>query len=186
MDKSLGLVEVKGLCSAIETADAMVKAANVQLVELEAARGSGMMTIKVIGDVGAVKAAVEAGRATAMACGDLVSVDVIARPSTGMGDIFIRYRGKKERPNFYCPQEDDPKPAPEPSEPVEAPPVVEAEPQTAVREEPQPPAEDVSQPTPAPVSEPAKPKRTRRVRRTKGTGRTKKTTPNEQNNTPET
>lgn len=177
MNKSLGLVEVKGLCSAIETADAMVKAANVQLVELEAARGSGMMTIKVVGDVGAVKAAVEAGRATAMADGSLVSVDVIARPSTGMGDIFICYRGKKEKPNFYCPQE-EPEPVPEPT-PSEPAPTVDDQP--VVEEASQPVVEVAPQPT----QEPAKPKRTRRVRRTKGTGRTKKTTTNEQN-TPET
>ena len=65
VEKSLGLVEVRGLSCAIEVADAMVKAANVVLDELEAARGNGMMTVKVRGDVGAVRAAVEAGDATA-------------------------------------------------------------------------------------------------------------------------
>lgn len=101
MEKALGLVEVAGLSSAIETADVMAKAANVELVELEAARGSGMMTIKVNGDVGAVRAAVEAGKAAAMSFGALVSVDIIARPNEDTGRVFVRYPGKKERPNFY-------------------------------------------------------------------------------------
>ena len=69
MEKSLGLIEVRGMSCAIEAADAMVKAANVVLDELEAARGSGMMTVKVSGDVGAVRAAVEAGKATALSYG---------------------------------------------------------------------------------------------------------------------
>lgn len=55
MKKSLGLVEVAGLCAAVYTADAMVKAANVELVALERARGNGWTTVKVVGDVGAVK-----------------------------------------------------------------------------------------------------------------------------------
>ncbi len=101
MEKALGLVEVKGLSSAVEAADVMVKAANVTLVELEAARGSGMMTVKVTGDVGAVRAAVEAGRASAMADGSLVSVDSIARPNEDTARVFVRNTTAKQRPNFY-------------------------------------------------------------------------------------
>ncbi len=101
MEKALGLVEVKGLSSAVEAADVMVKAANVTLVELEAARGSGMMTVKVNGDVGAVRAAVEAGRASAMADGSLVSVDIIARPNEDTARVFVRNTAPKQRPNFY-------------------------------------------------------------------------------------
>lgn len=101
MEKALGLVEVKGLSSAVEAADVMVKAANVTLVELEAARGSGMMTVKVNGDVGAVRAAVEAGRASAMADGSLVSVDIIARPNEDTARVFVRNKAAKQRPNFY-------------------------------------------------------------------------------------
>lgn len=109
MEKSLGLIEVRGLSCAIEAADAMVKAANVVLDELEAARGNGMMTVKVSGDVGAVRAAVEAGKAAAMAYGALVSADVIARPHEATGACFIHYQGKKERPNFYaaCPDTEE-------------------------------------------------------------------------------
>lgn len=108
MEKSLGLIEVRGLSCAIEAADAMVKAANVVLDELEAARGNGMMTVKVSGDVGAVRAAVEAGKATALSYGALVSADVIARPHEATEACFIHAQGEKERPNFCtaCPAPD--------------------------------------------------------------------------------
>lgn len=109
VEKSLGLVEVRGLSCTIEAADAMVKAANVVLDELEAARGNGMMTVKVRGDVGAVRAAVEAGKATALSYGALVSAHVIARPHEMTGACFIHALGKKQRPNFYaaCPEPDE-------------------------------------------------------------------------------
>ena len=75
----------------------------------KAARGSGMMTVKVSGDVGAVRAAVEAGKATALSYGALVSSDVIARPMKRRGLGFIHAQGEKERPNFYaaCPEPDE-------------------------------------------------------------------------------
>lgn len=124
MEKSLGLIEVRGLSCAIEAADAMVKAANVVLDELEAARGSGMMTVKVSGDVGAVRAAVEAGKATALSYGALVSADVIARPHETTGTYFIHAQGEKEQPNFYaaCPDPDETeKPGPAAAETKPAP-----------------------------------------------------------------
>ena len=77
--QALGMVETKGLIAAIEAADAMVKAANVTLVGKEKI-GSGLVTIMVRGDVGAVKAAVEAGSAAARRVGELVSTHVIPRP----------------------------------------------------------------------------------------------------------
>jgi hypothetical protein len=73
------MVETKGLVSAIEAADAMVKAANVNLVGYEKI-GSGLVTVMVRGDVGAVKAAVEAGAVAARAVGEVVSLHVIPRP----------------------------------------------------------------------------------------------------------
>lgn len=76
---ALGMVETRGLVGAIEAADAMVKAANVQLIGTEYI-GGGYVTVLVRGDVGAVKAATDAGGAAAEAVGDLVSVHVIARP----------------------------------------------------------------------------------------------------------
>lgn len=76
---ALGMVETKGLVGAIEAADAMVKAANVRLIGYEKI-GSGLVTVMVRGDVGATKAATEAGAAAARAVGEVVSVHVIPRP----------------------------------------------------------------------------------------------------------
>ena len=76
---ALGMVETRGLVAAIEAADAMVKAANVQLVGKEQV-GGGLVTVMVRGDVGAVKAATDAGSAAAQKVGELVSVHVIPRP----------------------------------------------------------------------------------------------------------
>ncbi len=77
--EALGLIETKGLVGAIEAADAMVKAANVLLVGKEYI-GAGYVTVMVRGDVGAVKAATDAGAAAARRVGELVSVHVIPRP----------------------------------------------------------------------------------------------------------
>ena len=77
--EALGMVETKGLIGAIEAADAMVKAANVSLIGKEQI-GSGLVTVMVRGDVGAVKASVEAGAAAAKRVGDLYGVHVIPRP----------------------------------------------------------------------------------------------------------
>ncbi|MGE5454860.1 MAG: BMC domain-containing protein [Methylocystaceae bacterium] len=77
--EALGLVETKGLVGAIEAADAMVKAANVALVGYEKI-GSGLITVMVRGDVGAVKAATDSGGAAAQRVGELISVHVIPRP----------------------------------------------------------------------------------------------------------
>ena len=76
---ALGMIETKGLVAAIEAADAMVKAANVQLVGKEQV-GGGLVTVLVRGDVGAVKAATDAGAAAAERVGELISVHVIPRP----------------------------------------------------------------------------------------------------------
>ncbi|MDT1818585.1 propanediol utilization microcompartment protein PduJ, partial [Acinetobacter baumannii] len=75
----LGLVETKGLVGAIEAADAIVKSANVQLIGYEKI-GSGLITVMVRGDVGAVKAAVDAGSAAASVVGEVKSSHVIPRP----------------------------------------------------------------------------------------------------------
>ncbi|HEY2904340.1 MAG TPA: BMC domain-containing protein [Vicinamibacterales bacterium] len=79
--EALGLVETKGLIGAVEAADAMVKAANVILIGKEYI-GAGYVTVMVRGDVGAVKAATDAGAAAARRVGELVSVHVIPRPHT--------------------------------------------------------------------------------------------------------
>lgn len=79
MMNALGMIETKGLVGAVEAADAMVKSANVQLVGREQI-GGGLVTVMVRGDVGAVKAATDAGAAAADAVGELLSVHVIPRP----------------------------------------------------------------------------------------------------------
>ena len=84
---SLGMIETKGLVGAIEAADAMVKSANVQLVGKEQV-GGGLVTVMVRGDVGAVKAATDAGAAAAEKVGELISVHVIARPHTEV-DVIL-------------------------------------------------------------------------------------------------
>ncbi len=80
---ALGMVETKGLVGSIEAADAMVKAANVSLIG-KVHVGGGLVTVMVRGDVGAVKAATDAGAAAAAKVGELVSVHVIPRPH---GDV---------------------------------------------------------------------------------------------------
>ena len=83
--EALGMVETKGLVGSIEAADAMVKAANVLLVGKEYI-GAGYVTVMVRGDVGAVKAATDAGAAAARRVGELVSVHVIPRPHANLED----------------------------------------------------------------------------------------------------
>lgn len=79
MSSALGLIETKGLTASIEAADAMLKAANVVLVGTEKI-GSGLVTVMVRGEVGAVKAATEAGAEAAQRVGEVVAVHVIPRP----------------------------------------------------------------------------------------------------------
>ena len=84
---ALGMVETRGLVAAIEASDAMVKAANVQLVGKEYI-GSAFVTVMVRGDVGAVKAAVDAGAAAARRVGEVVSVHVIPKPYEQVEEIL--------------------------------------------------------------------------------------------------
>lgn len=79
MELALGLIETKGLVGAIEAADAMTKTANVRLIGTEYVR-NGLVTVKIMGETAAVKAAVDAGAAAAQRVGQLVSVHVIPRP----------------------------------------------------------------------------------------------------------
>ena len=85
--QALGRVETRGLTAAIEAADSMVKAANVVLIGTEKI-GSGLVTVMVRGDVGAVKAAVEAGAANASKLGELVATHVIPRPHSDVEKIL--------------------------------------------------------------------------------------------------
>lgn len=87
---ALGMIETKGLVAAIEAADAMVKAANVNLIGYEKI-GSGLVTVMVRGDVGAVKAATDAGAASAKLVGEVVSIHVIPRPHTDTEKILPKF-----------------------------------------------------------------------------------------------
>lgn len=84
---ALGMVETRGLTASIEAADAMLKAADVEMVGTEKI-GSGLVTVMVQGDVGAVKAAVEAGEEAASRVGELVAVHVIPRPHNSIAGIL--------------------------------------------------------------------------------------------------
>lgn len=91
---ALGMIETRGLVGAIEAADAMVKAANVTLVGKEQV-GGGLVTVMVRGDVGAVKAATDAGAAAAENVGELISIHVIPRPHSEVEVILPQSKIKE-------------------------------------------------------------------------------------------
>ena len=91
--QALGMIETKGFVAALAAADAMVKAANVSIVAREEV-GDGLVSVVIRGDVGAVKAATEAGSETADQVGELVSVHVIPRPHADLSPHFAAAGGK--------------------------------------------------------------------------------------------
>lgn len=84
---AIGMIETRGLVAAIEAADAMLKSANVELVGHQQI-GNGLVTVIVTGDVGAVKAATDAGASSAARVGEVVSVHVISRPGRELGPLL--------------------------------------------------------------------------------------------------
>ena len=88
MNDAIGLIETKGLLALVEATDAMVKAANVQIVK-RVDIGGGLVTTVVSGDVGSVRAAVEAGASAAAQVGELVSSHIIPRPAEGLAAAFF-------------------------------------------------------------------------------------------------
>lgn len=88
MNNALGMIETRGYVGAVEAADAMVKAANVAIIGYKQI-GSGLTTVLVQGDVGAVKAAVDAGTVAAKNIGEVVSTHVIARPHSDVSAILV-------------------------------------------------------------------------------------------------
>ena len=90
MNQSLGLLEVKGLLGAITMSDVMVKASNVHVVNIDRANGFGWFTVKIVGDVGAVQSAIEAGAMVAKEMGCFVSSKVIPRVSQSVIDVFLQ------------------------------------------------------------------------------------------------
>lgn len=87
MNEAIGLIETKGLIGTIESSDAMLKAANVSLLK-QVQIGGGFVTTIIEGDVGSVRAAVDAGASAAAKVGELVSAHIIARPAAGLMDNF--------------------------------------------------------------------------------------------------
>ena len=94
--EALGLIETKGLVALIEASDAMLKSANVTLIGWQKI-GSGLVTAMVVGDVAAVKAAVDAGAAAASRVGEVVGVQVLPRPHEDLG-VVLPLAGKKDAP----------------------------------------------------------------------------------------
>ncbi len=95
MNQAVGLVEIKGLASAVTIADVMVKVAAVTLMGIERARGFGWMTIEVSGDVAAVQAAVDAAKAKAKEHEALISALVIPRPAKNLETVFFKNETKE-------------------------------------------------------------------------------------------
>ena len=87
--KAVGMIETKGLISLVAATDAMVKAANVQIVK-RVEIGGGLVTVLVSGDVGSVRAAVDAGSRVADQIGECVGSHVIANPAEGVVDVFLK------------------------------------------------------------------------------------------------
>lgn len=110
---ALGMIETRGLVASIEAADAMVKAASVTLIS-KTHVGGGLVTVMVEGDVGAVKAATDAGAAAAERVGELISVHVIPRPAADVAHILDRRPEPKPEPE---PEPPAPEPEPEPEVP---------------------------------------------------------------------
>ena len=182
MKEALGLVEVRGLASAIHVADVMVKAANVHIIGLEKARGSGWMTVKVSGDVGAVQAAVEAGAAEGLALQALISKLVIPRPADGLDKmlkpepVITPLTKETPAPKSEEPKAEATKPEASVSEPVA--PATEAakvEPPKAEEQKPEPPKVEAEAPKVEALKVEA-PKATRPVRKRAKSTKVAKTT----------
>ena len=88
MNQSLGLVEISGLSTALVVADAMAKSANIKIIGIENSKGLGYMTIKITGDIGAVNAAVSAGKQIGITHNHFVSSKIIPRPSDFVYKVF--------------------------------------------------------------------------------------------------
>ena len=166
--KSLGLIETQGLAAGVVAADAAVKSANVELIGYELTKGGGWTLIKVQGDVGAVKASVDAAAVAAGKVNRVVSTRVIARPSSYLEALIHTADTVGDRPPEppKAPEPPTPptEPEPEPEPPVEPTPAPEAEeevpPEPAKEPEPepvteQPPEEPKLEPQEEPQPEPA-------------------------------
>src|SRR2546421_12189362 len=96
--EALGMIETKGLVALVEASDAMLKAANVTLIGWQKI-GSGMVTAMIVGDVAAVKAAIDAGQAAASRVGEVVRIQVIPRPHEGLRTVLpLAGQARAEKP----------------------------------------------------------------------------------------
>ena len=193
MNQSLGLLEVKGLLGAVTMSDVMVKASNVHVVNIDRANGFGWFTVKVVGDVGAVQSAVEAGAMVAKEMGCFVSSKVIPRVSQTVIDVFLQEEtvpAKEEptvevveEPTVEAKEDTTSTPAAEVKTPVEdtvvAEPVAEtvvAEPAKTVEETDTAIAEAISELTSIVIGEESTPSRTEVALKATGTKKSAKTT----------
>ncbi|MEH2954250.1 BMC domain-containing protein [Candidatus Merdisoma sp. JLR.KK011] len=144
--KALGMIEVYGYLAAVEALDSALKAANVSLVNVEKVKG-GLVAVLVEGDVGAVKAAMDASAAAAERLGTVVSVHVIPRPAEDVARMLGRQEGTPGPDKDPDPQPPKP-PAPEPE------PEAEPDPESGTPEEPESVEEPEAVEEPAPISEP--------------------------------
>ena len=168
MQKSLGLIETQGLLGGVTAADAAVKSANVELIGYELTKGGGWTTVKIQGDVGAVKAAVDAAKIAAGKVCRVVSTRVIPRPAAGL-EALIRNGDtvgwKPPEPPADPeppappeppagpdePEKEAPAPVPQAARPPEPPAAPEAAEEPS---DPEPPAEEPAPETEAPAEEP--------------------------------
>ena len=97
MGKAMGMIETKGLVGSLEAADAMAKAANVSILKQEMIDG-GIVTILITGDVGAVQAAVDAGKEAAIRVGELLAAHVIPRPDEEVTKLFEKKKTERTQP----------------------------------------------------------------------------------------
>ena len=193
MNQSLGLLEVKGLLGAVTMSDVMVKASNVHVVNIDKANGFGWFTVKVVGDVGAVQSAVEAGAMVAKEMGCFVSSKVIPRVSQTVIDVFLQEEtvpAKEEptvevveEPTVEAKEDTTSTPAAEVKTPVEdtvvAEPVAEtvvAEPAKTVEETDTAIAEAISELTSIVIGEESTPSTTEVALKATGTKKSAKTT----------
>lgn len=161
--QALGMIEAVGLPVAITAADAAVKSANVKLVGYELAKGSGMVLIKVVGDVGAVKAAVEAGSAAAARVGRIVATHVIPRPHQELDCILLTKEtvGVEPAAAVEAPPEEQAEMEAEEEPPIAAEPAEEtqeealAEPESMIDEELETAEEEQELLSEGPAAEPA-------------------------------
>lgn len=138
--KALGMIETRGLVAAVEAADAMVKAANVTL-QCKEQVGGGLVSVMVRGDVGAVRAAVDAGASAAERVGELISVHVIPRPHEDV-ELILSGRGPS------APEPSGPPQGPEPEKPA----AEDEAPENGTPEETEPESEGEKNPSAAPRS----------------------------------